>query len=101
MSEYWWVVFFSSRRRQTRCALVTGVQTCALPISGGAINFIAAKPTRELHYGADLSYGRFNTIEVGGFISGPITENLRGRLSFKAVNGDEWQKSYKIGRAHV
>src|SRR3546814_1025034 len=27
--------FFSSRRRHTRCALVTGVQTCALPISWG------------------------------------------------------------------
>src|SRR3546814_5216326 len=26
------IVFFSSRRRHTRCALVTGVQTCALPI---------------------------------------------------------------------
>src|SRR3546814_10816766 len=37
--EMWSVVsmsflfFFSSRRRHTRCALVTGVQTCALPIS--------------------------------------------------------------------
>src|SRR3546814_1866885 len=30
-----WILlfFFSSRRRHTRCALVTGVQTCALPIS--------------------------------------------------------------------
>src|SRR3546814_2711274 len=27
------VFFFASRRRHTRCALVTGVQTCALPIS--------------------------------------------------------------------
>src|SRR3546814_6803604 len=27
------MLFFSSRRRHTRCALVTGVQTCALPIS--------------------------------------------------------------------
>src|SRR3546814_7791626 len=26
-------LFYSSRRRHTRCALVTGVQTCALPIS--------------------------------------------------------------------
>src|SRR3546814_5388855 len=26
------LIFLSSRRRQTRCALVTGVQTCALPI---------------------------------------------------------------------
>src|SRR3546814_1025226 len=30
------VFFFSSRRRHTRCALVTGVQTCALPISDAA-----------------------------------------------------------------
>src|SRR3546814_3613048 len=29
----WSFFFFSSRRRHTRCALVTGVQTCALPIS--------------------------------------------------------------------
>src|SRR3546814_15696810 len=29
------LVFFSSRRRHTRCALVTGVQTCALPIYAG------------------------------------------------------------------
>src|SRR3546814_2751323 len=28
--------FFSSRRRHTRCALVTGVQTCALPIYSAA-----------------------------------------------------------------
>src|SRR3546814_5435438 len=35
--------FFSSRRRHTRCALVTGVQTCALPISGVAA--IGVRPT--------------------------------------------------------
>src|SRR3546814_5856670 len=29
---YVFLFFFSSRRRHTRCALVTGVQTCALPI---------------------------------------------------------------------
>src|SRR3546814_14593405 len=29
--------FFSSRRRHTRCALVTGVQTCALPICLGRL----------------------------------------------------------------
>src|SRR3546814_2770592 len=31
MSSLCVVFFFSSRRRHTRCALVTGVQTCALP----------------------------------------------------------------------
>src|SRR3546814_565471 len=40
MTEWQWtglyrvIFFFSSRRRHTRCALVTGVQTCALPILG-------------------------------------------------------------------
>src|SRR3546814_14182047 len=34
--------FFSSRRRHTRCALVTGVQTCALPISPARL---AARPS--------------------------------------------------------
>src|SRR3546814_8099753 len=33
MSVFCVIFFFSSRRRHTRCALVTGVQTCALPIS--------------------------------------------------------------------
>src|SRR3546814_2706352 len=32
MFDYIVFFFFSSRRRHTRCALVTGVQTCALPI---------------------------------------------------------------------
>src|SRR3546814_20867363 len=32
MCTFVFFVFFSSRRRHTRCALVTGVQTCALPI---------------------------------------------------------------------
>src|SRR3546814_5305033 len=46
--------FFSSRRRHTRCALVTGVQTCALPIScfglsrDDAGNFLGAYEQRGL-----------------------------------------------------
>src|SRR3546814_9043713 len=31
---------FSSRRRHTRCALVTGVQTCALPISEAGLDVV-------------------------------------------------------------
>src|SRR3546814_5986690 len=40
--------FFSSRRRHTRCALVTGVQTCALPIWGWsrAISLIRQRACR-------------------------------------------------------
>src|SRR3546814_20705613 len=48
--------FFSSRRRHTRCALVTGVQTCALPISmmdarGWEIFFDLFRQLDELHPG--------------------------------------------------
>src|SRR3546814_5760791 len=38
--SYVFLFFFSSRRRHTRCALVTGVQTCALPISPEQSAFI-------------------------------------------------------------
>src|SRR3546814_7562743 len=38
--------FFSSRRRHTRCALVTGVQTCALPIYYSTINNFGAGHAR-------------------------------------------------------
>src|SRR3546814_4281290 len=60
--------FFSSRRRHTRCALVTGVQTCALPISRaggqqagldpltapGGVHLVEDRPQRVLgHAGND------------------------------------------------
>src|SRR3546814_6392716 len=40
------VFFFSSRRRHTSCALVTGVQTCALPISAGRGAGLLQRPGR-------------------------------------------------------
>src|SRR3546814_14768642 len=44
--------FFSSRRRHTRCALVTGVQTCALPIC--VFLFQPDGTLRESNYGTDF-----------------------------------------------
>src|SRR3546814_11516296 len=38
------VFFFSSRRRHTRCALVTGVKTCALPIHTSFPQSVKLKP---------------------------------------------------------
>src|SRR3546814_4980886 len=49
--------FFSSRRRHTRCALVTGVQTCALPI------LLRVKPlSREQHMRVSWSC---NLLDIG------------------------------------
>src|SRR3546814_6991380 len=45
--SFYFFFFFSSRRRHTRCALVTGVQTCALPISGGS---------DDIHFGDQILY---------------------------------------------
>src|SRR3546814_1521193 len=42
--------FFSSRRRHTRCALVTGVQTCALPI------YAPTRLMKSLGYGKGYQY---------------------------------------------
>src|SRR3546814_4816064 len=62
------IFFFSSRRRHTRCALVTGVQTCALPIYsdldsariGGLVgSALAGCDDGELYlqYGVSESFG--------------------------------------------
>src|SRR3546814_5996250 len=50
--------FFSSRRRHTSCALVTGVQTCALPISPSAFAPAGARP-RSRRSATTFSTGRF------------------------------------------
>src|SRR3546814_20689020 len=44
--------FFSSRRRHTRCALVTGVQTCALPIWPVALETKSRREITRPHVGA-------------------------------------------------
>jgi iron complex outermembrane recepter protein len=62
--------------------------------TGGAINYIAAKPTSSFEAGVDGSYGRFNAIDLGGFISGPLSDTLSARLSAKTEQGGAWQRSY-------
>src|SRR3546814_5859058 len=50
-------VFFSSRRRHTRCALVTGVQTCALPILLAVTGLRIGEALRLKHGDVDLGAG--------------------------------------------
>src|SRR3546814_10913189 len=49
------VVVFSSRRRHTKCALVTGVQTCALPILQRTL--MTDSLPLEGEYSADIADG--------------------------------------------
>src|SRR3546814_6399577 len=62
--------------------------------TGGAINFIAAKPTDNFAAGLNLSYGRFNNITADGFVSGPLTQNIKARLAVSKEWMDDWQRGY-------
>src|SRR3546814_20023430 len=64
--------FFSSRSRHTRCALVTGVQTCALPIS--------PKGGTGLPTGAEI----YN--KIGSAVGGKLDKAL-GTKFFKGIGG--------------
>src|SRR3546814_8062691 len=106
-----WLSFvFSSRRRHTRCALVTGVQTCALPIYGN--NIVAAavlsgnrnfegrvSPDVRANYLASpplvVAYALKGTV-TEDFTTTPIGQDQDGKDVFLA---DIWPT--KIGRAHV
>src|SRR3546814_10821609 len=74
------VFFFSSRRRHTRCALVTGVQTCALPIYGGVncIELARCGPTSQLSGGTATRGARSATTNlVLAAIGGQRSEERR------------------------
>src|SRR3546814_4337020 len=78
--------FFSSRRRHTRCALVTGVQTCALPILPGPIVWVEGQcgPAWLGH-------------DNGGFAfdcEGPRHETMLARhaLAHRPVTNGEWME---------
>src|SRR3546814_12994380 len=53
--------------------------------TAGAINFIAAKPTDTVAAGFDASYGRFDTIELRGFLSAPVSDTLKVRVAAMRV----------------
>ena len=61
--------------------------------TGGAINYIAAKPTQQFSAGVSLDEARFDTFTTNGYISGPVAENLLGRFAFKVEEGNGWQES--------
>lgn len=61
--------------------------------TGGAVNYIAARPTNSFTAGVDAGYGRFNAWELGGFVSGPLGDNVGARLAVRHEGSGEWQQS--------
>src|SRR3546814_12915445 len=77
-----WSFFFSSRRRHTRCALVTGVQTCALPIS------VPVEAYERLHLGMDGTWRIRGWYILGKGIEGPDGNRHRALVIFSGGGGD-------------
>ena len=60
--------------------------------TGGAINYITAKPTREFSGYAKAGYGNFDAVQVEGAVSGGITETLAGRIAATYSNDNGWME---------
>src|SRR3546814_3509684 len=101
------VLFFSGRRRQTRCALVTGVQTCALPICMNpmdlkrGIDLAVEKIVEDLKTRSKKISGAKEIAQVGTISANGDTEI--GNMIAKAMEkvGNEGVITVEIGRAHV
>ncbi len=65
--------------------------------TGGTVNFITKRPTKELEAGITADYGSYDQWTTEGFVSGPLTDTLRGRLSFITDQGGGWQKNRDTG----
>ncbi len=62
--------------------------------TAGQINFISNKPTEDFEGGLTLSLGRFENVELEGYVSGSLADTVQGRLSFKSnQSGKGWQES--------
>src|SRR3546814_906483 len=93
------------RMRGKGCALVTGVQTCALPIlasvqvlkgpqgtlfgrntTGGAVLFAPATPTAQFEGYVQAGYGNLDNRQIEGVINIPLSDQIRVRV------GGSWHK---------
>lgn len=54
----------------------------------------ATKPGSTSAAGLDLTYGRFNRVEVKGFVAAPLSNTLSARISARFDRNDDWQRSY-------
>src|SRR3546814_8960210 len=92
---------FSSRRRHTICALVTGVQTCALPIFDNDVEAVG-KPLD--HDGRaefpEILHRDATNDEAQAGSSRLYSTNRRSRARF-ATAASSPPPSIQIGRAHV
>lgn len=54
--------------------------------TGGAINFITARPTEEFEGFVKAGYGSYQTSSLTAAVSGPLSDNLKGRIATNIIN---------------
>lgn len=62
--------------------------------TGGAINYVAAKPTDTFEAGVTLGAARFGTVKAAAFVSGPVSDTLKARIAVDQSYQGDWQRSY-------
>lgn len=64
----------------------------------GALNLTTARPTEELEGRLSISHGfEFNQQEINGVISGPITDEVRGRIAVRTYEDDGYMTNNFTG----
>lgn len=65
--------------------------------TAGAIKIISAKPTDEFAAGLVVEGGRFGRVDAEGYVSGPVSDSVRVRLSGVTAQGGAWQVNRETG----
>src|SRR3546814_1795211 len=96
------IFFFSSRGRHTRCALVTGVQTCALPIltfGNGSVQSFGYDPVSRLSTLTNNLGGSATTHDL----TQTFTYNPASQIASVTRSNDAyaWQAHYNVDRSYT
>ncbi len=67
-------------------------------VVGGALNIITARPSFENEGNVTVSYGTFDETLVRGFVTGPLSDTVAGRISFQSRKRDGFNKDILNGR---
>ena len=65
--------------------------------TGGLVQFITRRPTKDFEGYVDLGYGRFNEVTAEGAVSGPLASNLQARLSVATQQRDRYFRNTFAG----
>lgn len=65
---------------------------------GGTINFVTPKPTEEFEADVSVTVGDYGQFDIGGRISGKVSENFLSKISFSSRNLDGYFKNVVTGK---